>query len=81
MGQLFTIEILERRRGGSGSIPLASTRTPEHSLLTSLVIGVSPQPFRTDIQPPPSFEVSWRHRIFGSSNPLVIMINSSRSTD
>jgi hypothetical protein len=49
-------------------IPLASSRTPEHSLLTSLVIGVSSQPFRTDIQPPPSFEVSWRHRIFASSN-------------
>ena len=81
MGEPFTSEILEQRRGGGGIIPLPSARTPEHSLLTSLVICVSPQPVRTDMQPPPSFEVSWRDRIFAPSNPLVTMINSSCSTD
>ena len=47
MGQPFTIEILDRRRGGNGNIQLASTRTPEHGLLTSLVIGVSTRLPRT----------------------------------
>ena len=60
---LSKLLLLKWRAGGSGSTLLASSRTPEHNLLTSLVIGVRSQPFRTGIQPPPSFEVSWRQLI------------------